>query len=230
MKISFVIPAYNEETNLPTLIQELIEIIDNKWVYEIVIVNDNSSDSTADIADALSNKYSNIKVIHRNNGGKGIGLSLRKGTKESTGDFIIWLMSDRCDNLGKIYKIINKLNVGYDLVIASRYMKGGSRGKLSLYRTVLSRGYTLICIAIFGLKLHDITNAYRGFRKGVFDNINLEFDGFAITAEFSIKAYLYNYKIGEVSTVHLGRENKRSVVNVLKIGWPYIRLLKLKWL
>jgi len=227
MKISFIIPAHNESSNLLNLVKEIKNTAENKYIYEIIIVDDNSFDSTAKIADTLSNRYSDVKVIHRNDGQRGIGLSLKEGTEKAIGDFVVWIMGDRCDSLDVIHQIIDNLNSGYDLVIASRYIKGGSRGNLSIHRTVLSRGYSLICKIIFGFKLHDITNGYRGFKREVFNNIKLESDRFSISAEFSIKAYLYRYKLCEVPTVHLGKENKRSIFSTIKLGWEYIRFLKL---
>lgn len=90
MKLSFVIPAYNEEGDLSFVLEEVLKLGAEKgWDYEIIVVNGNSSDATGEIADSYAEKYGNVLTIHRRNGHRGMGLALKEGAKKARGDIII---------------------------------------------------------------------------------------------------------------------------------------------
>ena len=107
---SIIIPAYNEEENLPFLLDDLLSL--KLKDTEIIIVNDNSKDKTPEIAERYSKKYKNISVINRTKGNNGMGFALVEGTKKAKGEIIVWLMADRCDNLETIPRMINKIKSG----------------------------------------------------------------------------------------------------------------------
>ncbi len=230
MKISVIVPAHNEKENLPPLINDLIALRDREqWDCELVIVDDNSSDNTGKIADEFSRKFENIRVIHREGGDNGMGFALREGTKKAKGDIIIWVMGDKSDDLSTIHRIINKLDSGFDMVLGSRYMEGGSRGDLSMEKAFLSSGYTLISRLIFGIPVHDITNAFRGFKKEIFSNIKLESGDFSISPEFSIKAHLKGYMLGEVPITYFNRRVGKTKFSMVKMAPRYVGLFKYRF-
>ena len=227
LDISIVVPAHNEEENLPSLIEDLIKLIDeNKLNSEIVLVDDNSTDKTGNIIDSYASKFSNIKSIHRKTEERGMGFALIEGTKKANGEIIVWTMADRSDNLDTVPKLIKKINDGYDLVVASRYMEGGSRGDLSVDKAFFSSSYTKVTRLFFGIPIHDITNAFRAFRKKIFESIRLESGDFAISPEFAIKAQLKGFKLGEVPTTYYNRKLGRTKFKMFKMGIRYISLLK----
>ena len=228
-KISIVIPAHNEEENLVPLVDSIINLRRKQRLnYEVMIVDDNSTDKTGKIADSFSRKYKGIKVIHRK-GNRGMGNALKEGTKKAKGDIVVWVMADRADDLNTIPKMIEKIEQGYDVVFGSRYTKGGSRGDLDPFKTLASSGYTKVASIIFGFKLHDITNAFRAFRKDVFNKLNIESGDFAISPEFAIKAHLKKYKLGEVPTTHSKRKAGKATFKMLKMGWRYGSLFKYRF-
>ena len=205
-RISIIIPAHNEEENLPILIPRLQKMIrKNKLNAEIIIVDDNSTDSTPVLCDRFSKKYKNIKTIHRKSN-PGMGFALREGTKASKGDIIIWTMADLTDDLKTIPKFIEKIKSGADMVFGSRYMKGGSAGDLSLLKRFVSWGFTFASRTFIGIKVHDITNAFRAFRKEVFFAVEPEAGDFAISPEFALKAHLKGFILSEVPTVYKDRK------------------------
>lgn len=225
--ISIVIPLYNEEANVSSLVDKLIDLRERKkWDCEIVLVDDNSSDKTGEMCDNYVAKNKFIKVIHRKKGDNGMGFALREGTKKAKGDIIIWTMGDNSDDINTFPKIVDKINEGYDMVFGSRYMKGGSRGDLDIFKAAVSGGYTFFCRLVFRLGVHDITNAFRCFKKKVFDSIRLESGDFAISPEFAIKAHLKGFKLGEVPTTYTNRKAGKTKMNILKMGVRYIQLLK----
>ncbi len=227
MNLSIVIPAKNEEGNLPQLLGELNQILDAKqYDYEIIVVNDNSSDSTGKIADEWSVKFSNIRALHLPSVEKGMGIALKRGTALASGKIVIWIMADRSDELKTIYSIVDKINQANDVVFASRYMKGGSPGDLNPIKAFLSSGYTFLSKILFGIKVHDITNAFRGFKKEVFDSLVLEADDFAISPEFAIKAHLRGFKLAEVPTRYVNRVAGKSKFGMLNAFITYTRLFE----
>lgn len=231
MKLSIVTPVHNEEGNLVPLMDDLLKLRnDKKLECEIVIVDDNSSDSTGKIADEFSKKFSDIAVIHRKKGNNGMGFALIDGTKKAKGEVIIWVMGDRSDDIQTIPLIGEKIDDGFDMVLGSRYMKGGSRGDLGPFKALMSSGYTTIARIIFGISVHDITNAFRGFRKEVFDNIVPESGDFAISPEFSLKSHMKGYNVGEVPTIYFNRKAGKTKFNMLRMGLRYISLFKYRFM
>ncbi len=131
LELSIIIPAYNEEKNISSLVESLINLIKKEnWNAEIIIVDDNSTDSTGKIIEKISKKNKYIKVIHRELGNNGMGFALREGTKNAGGKYIIWTMADKSDHIETYHQLLEKLKQGYDIVFASRYIKGGYSGNL----------------------------------------------------------------------------------------------------
>jgi dolichol-phosphate mannosyltransferase len=228
-KVSFVIPAYNEEGNLASLLNAIIELGNKeKWDYEIVISDDNSSDSTGKIADNYSSKNNRVTVIHRPKGNNGMGAALIEGSIKAKKDIIIWTMGDKSDDISTYPRLIDKINQGYDMVFAARYIKGGSRGNLDVFKASLSSGYTRLARLVFGIKVHDITNAFRAFRKNVLLESKPLSKDFAISPEFAIKAHLKGFRLGEVPTTYTNREKGKSKFKILKMGIRYLSLLGIR--
>lgn len=229
LKYSIVIPAYNEEDNIRSLVDQIIKLKENKKLNcEIIIVDDNSKDNTGKIADEFSKKFNFIRVIHRRKGNNGMGFALLEGTDMAKGSLVLWIMGDKSDDLDTIPGMIEKMREGYDMVLASRYMHGGSRGDLGIDKAILGKTYSFLCRLLFGIRVHDITNAFRCFRKIIIREINLESGDFAISPEFSIKAYLHGYRLGEVPTRYHNRVAGRTKFNLFRMGIKYLKLLKLQ--
>ena len=125
MELSIIIPAHNEEHLLPLTITQLereIRGID----YQIIVVNDHSTDSTENKVKKLMNNFKNIKVVS-NILPKGFANALITGFSCSDSELVLPVMSDLCDDPNSIYKMYKKIKEGYDIVCGSRYIKGGKR-------------------------------------------------------------------------------------------------------
>ena len=227
MKISFVIPLHNEEKNAKRVIERVIVFASSKnWHFEIIPVDDRSSDGTKKILQTVAKKNSNVKPIYRkkDNSEKGntMGESLIDGTSNASGEIIIWTMGDLADDPKTFGDIVKKIYSGYDVVFGSRYMPGGSRGNLDPFKAFLSSWGTLLARLFFGIKVHDITNAFRGFKKEVFSSFQLESGGFSISPEFAIKAHLAGFKLGEVPTIYNNRVEGISNFKLYKMTRSYL--------
>ncbi len=229
MKISFIIPFHNEEKNcLPMLVRVLTFGKKEKLDFEIIPVDDRSSDKTSQILKRFSSKEARVRPIyrHKSNEEKGntMGRALIAGTKAAKGEVIIWTMGDMADDTGTYKEIIKKLNGEFDMVFGSRYMPGGSRGNLDKLKALFSSWGTILARVLFNVPVHDITNAFRGFKKNVFSSIKLESPGFSISPEFAIKAHLAGFKLGEVPTVYTNRVEGVSNFKLYKMTKSYLIL------
>jgi len=226
LDFSIVIPAYNEQDNIPGLVDEILRIY-GETGYEIILVDDNSSDDTPAICDKLAAEHTNIRTIHRKEGNNGMGHALMEGSQASVGAHVFWVMGDRSDELERIAEMNELLESGHDMVMASRYMKGGSRGDLSADKAMYGSVYTRLANLVFGIPVHDITNAYRGFKRELLD-IGVESGTFSISPEFAIKAHLRGHKLGEVPTTYINRRAGQPKFNLARMGVEYASLFMLR--
>ncbi|MBN2454283.1 glycosyltransferase [Candidatus Woesearchaeota archaeon] len=227
MELSIIIPAHNEEQNLPSLLDSLLSLVKkNSWNAEIIVSDDHSTDATASIADKYSSKHKNIRVIHRRDGNRGMGYTLREATKNAKGEIIIWTMADKSDDLSTFRKLVSSINDGYDMVFGARYIRGGSKGDLAMHKAISSSTYSKVAAFLFRMRVHDITNAFRAFRKEVFDAVTLNSGDFAISPEFAIKANLLGYRLGEVPTTYSDRKAGRTSFKMLKMAFRYGSLFR----
>lgn len=227
MKISFVIPFYNEEKNVGLMIEQVAEYATTKkWNFEIIPVNDRSTDDTKKVLEEKEKKYHFVKPLHRKSDGgetgNTMGKALLEGSQKATGDIIIWTMGDRSDDPETYGKIVAKIDEGYDMVFGSRYMPGGTWGSLDPTKAFLSSRGTMLARLLFGVQVHDITNAFRGFRKELLKKIHLESSGFDISPEFAIKTHFAGFKLGEVPTVYNIRTEGVSSFKLWKMSGAYL--------
>lgn len=229
MKISFVIPFYNEEKNTGPMIDQVANYAQKqKWDFEIIPVDDRSTDKTGEILDSFAKDHKFIKPIHRKSDthetGNTMGRALLEGSKKSKGDIIIWTMGDRADDPETYGEIVKKIKKGYDMVFGSRYMPGGTWGSLDPTKAFLSSRGTILAKMIFRVPVDDITNAFRGFRRDLINNIKLESPGFAISPEFAVKAHKAGYKLGQVPTVYHYRIEGVSSFKLWKMTITYLKV------
>lgn len=230
-KVSLIVPAHNEEENLEALTMALSEKLSNAgFSYEIVIVNDNSTDDTGRIAEELSYRFQNIRVIHRKPP-NGIGRALKDGFKNAQGEILIPVMADLSDEPGDIIKLVEKTS-DYDVVYGSRFMDGGKAENYPFIKMLMNRSFNTLVKILFRIKERDITNAFKAYRKDVIENIgieNLESEHFDILIELPLKAKTFGSRSIEVPVSWRGRKKGISKLSLAKMGPLYLkRLIKLK--
>ena len=148
IKLSIVIPTYNEKDNLPQFLDELKSTLRNTINYEIIIVDDNSPDGTGELADNLSRTNNDITVIHRPEK-MGLASALLDGFKVIKGEFVLVSDADLQHSPAIIKMFLEEINQGADLVIASRYMSGGTINSWNPWRKLVSKGATLLAHLFF---------------------------------------------------------------------------------
>lgn len=229
MKVSFVIPFHNEEKNCGPMLEQVIKYCQKQeWDFEIIPVNDRSTDNTQAVLDAYQKKYKFVLPVERKMDGDEMGNTMGKallaGSKKATGNIVIWTMGDRADAPETYGAIVKKIGAGYDMVFGSRYMPKGTWGSLDPTKAFLSSQGTHLAGIIFGIKVHDITNAFRGFRKELINKIKLDSSGFAVSPEFAIKTHLLGYKLAEVPTIYYDRVEGVSNFKLWKMSLSYLRI------
>ena len=167
MKISVVIPVFNELESLPDLVEELKINLNNFKEWEVVFVDDGSSDKSNNWLFKLSNENDNFKLIQFfRNYGKSAALS--EGFKNAKGDYIITMDADLQDDPAEIPNLINKLEEGWDLV------SGWKKNRLDpLNKTLPSKLFNFVTRIVTGIKIHDFNCGLKGYRQSVIKSINI---------------------------------------------------------
>ncbi|MBN1405029.1 MAG: glycosyltransferase [Candidatus Omnitrophica bacterium] len=217
MKLTIVIPAYNEEQAITTTLDGLRKGVNIP--HEIIVVNDHSKDNTRSVVLDLAKKYQNIKLIDNNNL-PGITNALKAGFECVKEGAIAAVMADACDEPDTINKMYEKIIDGYEVVCASRYMTGGKRlGRPT--QGFFSKSVGLALYYFIGIPTHDSSNAFKMYRKEALDKINIEEAGFASALEITVKAFIAGFRIAEVPTTWKKREAGESKFRITNAAKNY---------
>lgn len=168
-KISIVIPVYNEEESLEKLYTQIKDVLINNKLenYEIIFVNDGSSDGSVAIIKKLSMNDRNIRLISfRRNFGK--AMVLETAFRNVSGDIIITMDADLQDDPIEIPNFINKIEEGYDLVSGWKYNR-----KDPLEKRLPSKLFNRVTSMLSGVKIHDFNCGFKAYRREVTDNIDI---------------------------------------------------------
>ena len=198
-QLSIVIPAYNEAESLPVLLEQ-IQIVLKTHAYhwaEIIVINDGSTDATAEVLDTLLETQTHrfmMHVIHfRRNQGK--AEALIAGFAAATGHIVITMDADLQDDPGEIPKLLNTLNTeNYDVVSGWKYPR-----KDPLEKRIFSFFFNRITAFFSGVKLHDMNCGFKAYRVEVVKGLHLYGD---LHRYIPILAHQAGYKVGEVKVKH----------------------------
>jgi glycosyltransferase involved in cell wall biosynthesis/precorrin-6B methylase 2 len=205
--LSLVIPAWNEEKNIPPLIQAIkkdIPLLTDD--FEVIFIDDASSDATPKLLDDLSKLDARIKVIHNKKNMK-LGGSLREGLRIVSKDLVLYLDADLPFDLKEVkrgVRVLEKENA--DVVSAYRI----NRGIDGLRRTLYSIVYNCLVDALFHLKLRDINFSFKLFKRRILERISLHSDGSFLVVELLIKAKANACKIAQMPAWYITRKTGRS--------------------
>ncbi|MCX6350071.1 MAG: glycosyltransferase [Candidatus Aureabacteria bacterium] len=222
--LNIIVPAYNEEQNISETIRTISEIQSLITIpHKLIVVNDNSTDRTQEVVEALRRRYDNLVLINRR-GNHGLGRCLDRAYEEVERGVVVAVMADLADDVNDIPRMLDKIREGYDLVSASRYIPRGSGEHLNPLKHSLSRLLGKALQMLIGLPTNDATNAYKMYRADVLDKIGiLKSDNYTTGLEITVKAYLQGLKIAEVPTVWKDRSRGQSHFKIVKVAPEYIR-------
>lgn len=224
-EISVFFPAYNEEKNIAKTVRDAEKVLSKNFRdWEIIIVNDGSSDKTGQIAHQLA-KDKKIRVVnHPFN--KGYGAAIKSGMYSSKYEWIAFTDGDGQFEIRNLFDLINKQkDENADLVIG--YYKKRQVSKIKIFTSKL---WELMVFLLFGLKVKDIDCGFKLFRKAVVEKIGkLESErGAFISSEFLIKAKKAGFKIAEIGVTHYPRtEGKGTGRDIKVVLGSFLDLFKL---
>jgi hypothetical protein len=201
--LSCIVPARNEEGNIVRVIESLLKVLQGSPSipsYEIIPVDDSSTDSTGALIDSLAAGDPHVRPVHRTSS-PGFGNAIKAGMQEAVGDIVVPFMGDLSDDPHDIPLLVEGIRKGYDIAYGSRFIEGGSLKGYSRTKMVANRAFNNLVRFAFGIPNRDITNAFKAYRKEVLDAIgiqNLESTGFDLTVEIPIKAHILGFRSIEV--------------------------------
>lgn len=198
MNISIVLPALNEEQNIPDILRDIqAHAQRHDWNYEIIVVDDGSSDRTSAVAQQLSDTIPVTVVRHPTN--RGYGAALRSGFHAATKEWVLFTDSDRQFDIADMDTLIAHSSQA-EFVIGYRANRQDHAGR-KLNAWLFNRAVRLL----FGLRVHDIDCAFKLMRRDALMTLNLESSGALINTELLVKARQHTYRISEVPVTHLPR-------------------------
>ncbi len=209
--LSFVFPMYNEEGNIERMVGETLRVA--PWIardYEIVIVDDASTDSSGAIADRLAAEDRHVRVVHHPVNRK-LGGALKTGFAAARKEYILYMDSDLPIRMDEVPPAFGKLK-GSDMVIGYRLDRPEG-----IRRKILSFVYNRLVRALFGLKVRDVNFSFKLFKRSILNGVKLESEGSFIDAELLLETKRHGYGIAEHGFHYRPREAGESTLSGMPI-------------
>ncbi|MBI2564752.1 glycosyltransferase family 2 protein [Candidatus Woesearchaeota archaeon] len=216
MKLSIIIPAYNEENTIKKIIQDsqqaLLQVMQESD-FEIIVMNDCSKDNTLKYCEEMQKKLKNLRIFSNHiNFGK--TLNLMRGFDLSHGEYVGFIDADYQYDPKDLPNLFKKVQEGYDVVCGYRKLR-----KDSMYRKFMSWGFNTFNRVFFGIKVSDVNCGLKIIKKTSLPKLNIKYlrAKWFIDTEFLVRAYEKNFKITELPINHYNRREGNSKVSGLKL-------------
>jgi len=227
MKLSVVIPAYNEEGSIEETVRAIAGTLKEEQInHEILVVNDNSRDATPTILESLQQEIPEL-CVHTNKGPNGFGYAVRYGLERFDGDCVAIMMADLSDDPEDLLRFYHRLSQGdVDCVFGSRFMKGGKVYDYPANKLVINRLANKIIQLALGIKYNDATNAFKLYKREVIKGISpLLAPHFNLTIELSLKSIVRGYSFAVLPNSWRNRKTGISKLKIKEMGSRYFFIL-----
>jgi glycosyltransferase involved in cell wall biosynthesis len=199
VSISVFFPCYNEQDNVTRVVEQAVDVLEKlKADFEVIIVDDGSSDSTGKIIDELSGKNDRIKAVHHEIN-LGYGAALQSGFKAATKELVFYTDGDGQFDINEMPGLL-ELMEQCDIVSCYRLNRQDN-----FVRKINAWCWTKLVCFLFGLKIRDIDCAFKLYRRVIFDNINLVSTGALIDTEILARAIRKGYRVVQRGVHHYPR-------------------------
>lgn len=168
--LSIILPTYNEAANLPELLERIAAAL-GKGTFEVIVVDDDSPDRTWEAAEMLAKKYLMLRVIRRT-GRRGLSSAVVEGFAAAKGDVFVVMDADLQHDPQIITRLMEKIDGGADIAVASRYTEGGNVGSWVTGRRVLSRAATFLARTLPSVTVSDPMSGFFAIRREAYEEIS----------------------------------------------------------
>jgi dolichol-phosphate mannosyltransferase len=231
MKLSVVMPARSEEESVGQTVESVAQALDAERIdYEIVVVDDHSTDRTAAVVGRISAENSRVRCI-RSSYDPGFGFAVRAGLNEYTGDAVVVMMADGSDHPQDLVRYQRELEEGWECVFGSRFIRGAKVHRYPRLKLVMNRLANWFVRVIFRHHYNDTTNAFKAYRREVIDGIKpLLSNHFNLTVEMPLKAIVRGHTFRVIPISWTNRSAGRSKLGVREMGSRYLFIVLYVWL
>jgi len=229
--ISVVIPARNEEVQIIPTLRDIIKTFDRyHFDFELIVIDDGSTDGTARAVKDYAQKDDRVKIV-RNTKPNGFGNAIKRGLDIFKGDAVIIAMADSSDDPKDMVKYIKQLNKGYDCCFGTRWCRSAKVLNYPTHKYALNRLVNWWINIMFGIHYNDTTNAFKAYRretiKGIAPILSRHFN---ITVEMPLKAIIRGYSYKIVSTHWYNKRKGESNLKIKEMGSRYLFIMIYVWL
>ena len=227
MKLSLVIPCYNEEEGIDNLARRLNPVLDQlekEYSLEVIFIDDGSKDNTYSLLTSIFGKRKGVKII-QHSVNQNLGAAMRTGFQNSTGEVIVTMDSDCTYGPENIPAMVKLLDSEVSLVTASPYHPLGGINNVPRYRIFLSKSITQLYRTLTGANIYTFTALFRAQKKEVVQNVTFKSNNFLATAEMLIYALMKGYKVKEFPLVLNVREFGESKMKLFSVIWSHFKFV-----
>jgi dolichol-phosphate mannosyltransferase len=227
MKLSIVLPAYNEEGSIEETLRTLYAKLHEEQIdHEIVVVNDNSKDNTLGLLKNIQESIPTL-VVHTNHGPNGFGNAVKYGLDKFTGDCVAIMMADLSDDPSDLILFYRRLAIGdVDCVFGSRFIKGGKLIDYPFHKYIINRIANNIIKFVIGIRYNDATNAFKLYKRQTIEGIKpLLSPHFNLTIELSLKSIVRGYSYVVIPNSWRNRKYGESKLKIKEMGSRYFFIL-----
>ena len=231
MKLSVVMPAQNEEGSVGKTVEGVTDVLDREGIdYEIVVVNDDSTDSTEAVIAAISVENPRVRV-HKSHYERGFGNAIRAGLDVFEGDAVAIVMADASDDPRDLIAYVRVLEEGWDCAFGSRFMPGGALYDYPRLKYVFNRAANTFIRMLFRHRYNDTTNAFKAYRREVIETIQpLLSKHFNLTVEMPLKAIVRGHTYAVIPTNWTNRTSGVAKLAMKEMGSRYLFITLYVWL
>jgi dolichol-phosphate mannosyltransferase len=231
VKLSVVIPAYNEEGSIAEMVRSVTVRLRAEGIeYEVVVVDDASTDQTAAIVARLAEEDPDVRY-ERSPYPSGFGFAVRAGLEAFTGDAVAIMMADLSDDPDDLVSYHRLLEAGYDCAFGSRFIKGGRVVGYPRLKLVINRIVNLGIRLLFAHGYNDTTNAFKAYRREVIRTVQpLLSHHFNLTVELPLKAVVRGHSYAIVPIRWTNRTTGTSKLRLQEMGSRYLFIVLMVFL
>ncbi len=231
LTLSLVIPAHNEADGITPTVQALATRLRAEGIpFEIVVVDDHSTDGTAGVLAGLAGELPELRRVENPRSG-GFGHAVIAGLESFTGDAVCIVMADASDDPGDVVRYYQRIATGVDCVFGSRFVRGARVVDYPTHKLVINRMANTFIRWLFGLRLNDVTNAFKCYRREVISGCQpLLSKHFNLTVELPLKAIVRGYSYEVVPISWYNRTTGVSKLKIKEMGSRYLFIVLYVWL